>query len=105
MFPSYEENEGIAVLEALSTSNPVIVRDIPVFKDWLKHEYNCLKCNSVDSFRLALKRICENKLLAAELSKNARKTALERDLSLIGKQLKNIYLGVLEKNYENKNIA
>ncbi|MFO7881984.1 MAG: glycosyltransferase family 4 protein [Kosmotogaceae bacterium] len=96
LFPSYEENEGIVILEALSTSNPVIVRDIPVFKDWLKHEYNCLKCNSVDSFRLALKRICEDKLLAEELSKNARKTALEKDLLFIGKQLKNVYLEVLE---------
>ncbi len=105
LFPSHEENEGIAVLEALSTGNPVIVRDIPVFEDWLINEYNCLKCKNVDSFRNALKKICENELLATKLSENARKTAQQRDLALIGKQLKNIYLKILGNKNENKNTA
>ncbi|TYB94707.1 MAG: glycosyltransferase family 4 protein [Kosmotoga sp.] len=105
LFPSYEENEGIAVLEALSTGNPVIVRDIPVFEDWLINEYNCLKCVSIDSFVSALKEICKNELLATKLSENARQTAKQRDLALIGKQLKNIYLKISGNENENKNTA
>ncbi|MFR2603934.1 MAG: glycosyltransferase family 4 protein [Waltera sp.] len=34
-FFSYEETEGIVVLEALSCEIPVIVRDIPVYEGWL----------------------------------------------------------------------
>lgn len=35
-FFSYEETEGIVVLEALSCEIPVIVRDIPVYEKWLE---------------------------------------------------------------------
>ena len=36
LFMTYEENEGIVVLEALSAQLPLIVRDIPVYNKWLK---------------------------------------------------------------------
>src|SRR6056297_1971160 len=41
-FPTHEENEGIALLEAMATGNPVIVRDIETFS-WLADGEDCLK--------------------------------------------------------------
>ncbi len=39
-FPSYEETEGIVVLEALASRQNVLVRDIPVYKGWLSNGRN-----------------------------------------------------------------
>lgn len=41
-FPTHEENEGIALLEAMSTGKPVVVRDIEPFS-WLEDGQDCLK--------------------------------------------------------------
>jgi glycosyltransferase involved in cell wall biosynthesis len=41
-FPTHEENEGIALLEAMSTGTPVVVRDIEPFS-WLEDGVECLK--------------------------------------------------------------
>ena len=40
-FPSYEETEGIVVLEALASKQNVLVRDIPVYNGWLEDSKNC----------------------------------------------------------------
>ncbi len=40
-FPSYEETEGIVVLEALASHQDVLLRDIPVYHGWLEKEKNC----------------------------------------------------------------
>lgn len=44
-FMSHEETEGIVVLEALACCIPVLVRDIPVYEDWLADGKNVLRWN------------------------------------------------------------
>jgi 1,2-diacylglycerol-3-alpha-glucose alpha-1,2-glucosyltransferase len=39
IFPTLEETEGIPVLEACACKQRMIIRDIPVFEDWLKNGY------------------------------------------------------------------
>ena len=34
-FPSYEETEGIVVLEAFASHQHVVLRDIPVYEGWV----------------------------------------------------------------------
>ncbi|WP_048076632.1 glycosyltransferase family 4 protein [Halorubrum sp. AJ67] len=41
-FPTHEENEGIALLEAMAAGKPVVVRDIETFS-WLEDGKECLK--------------------------------------------------------------
>ena len=36
-FPTWEETEGIVMLEAMAMQTPVLVRDIPVYEGWLEH--------------------------------------------------------------------
>lgn len=49
-FFSYEETEGIVVLEALACEVPVVVRNIPVYEDWLKDGIQVLKADDEDGF-------------------------------------------------------
>ena len=96
-FPSYEENEGIVVLEALSMEAPILIRDIPVYRGWMRSEENCLKGRDNRELSLLLDRLVADKKLAGKLTSTGKETALERDLSIIGQKLKNTYLEVLEK--------
>lgn len=53
-FPTHEENEGIALLEAMRAGKPVVVRDIETFA-WLDDGDDCLK--SSGDFTEELKRL------------------------------------------------
>ncbi|TDT68521.1 1,2-diacylglycerol-3-alpha-glucose alpha-1,2-glucosyltransferase [Hypnocyclicus thermotrophus] len=85
-FPSYEENEGIVVLEALAAKTPIIIRDIPVYRDWLKDKKHCMKAKNKDDFKKLISLIIEKKIKL-----NGYEVAKERELETIGKYLKSIY--------------
>lgn len=88
-FPSKEETEGIVVLEALASYQQVILRDIPVFNPWMQDGINCYKGKTVDDFVWLVENVAERKL--ANLKDEGRKTAENRSISTIGKQLRQIY--------------
>ena len=88
-FPSYEENEGIVVLEALASEQVAIVRDIPVYEPWLIDKVNCCKCKTNDEFISIIKEAVTGSL--KPLTVSGRKTAEERSLYKIGQQLKEVY--------------
>ena len=92
-FMSYEETEGIVVLEALSCEIPVLLRDIPVYDGWLEHGFNVYKCRDFDSFLQNATKILSG--LAPDLTRAGRKTAEERDISKAGSALLAIYQNLL----------
>jgi len=89
LFMSYEETEGIALLEALSSKIPVLIRDIPIYKKWLIENQEVYKAQTLSEFKDKAKKILNNEL--EDLTSNAYKVAAERDLDKISKQLLNIY--------------
>lgn len=93
-FPSKEETEGIVVLEALASFQQVILRDIPVFDPWMTHGVNCFKGNNVEDFVTLVEGVMEGKL--PSLREEARRTAEQRSIPEIGKQLKEVYELVLQ---------
>lgn len=95
-FPSYEENEGIVILEALASQQLTIVRDIPVYDSWLTDKVNCLKCNSNEEFAVTIKNAVSSD--TKNLVLNGYNVAKERSLYNIGMQLRSIYQDVLTKN-------
>jgi 1,2-diacylglycerol-3-alpha-glucose alpha-1,2-glucosyltransferase len=95
-FPTYEENEGIVVLEALAMKLPALLRDIPVYKNWLENRKTCFKGNNNTEFTENIKYIINNN--TSEITEEAYKVAEERELSKIGMKYKEYYDYILSKN-------
>ena len=93
-FPTLEETEGIVVLEALASNTPVLVRDIPVFEQWLQDGVNCLKAKTIEGFVKKIKYALYNDL--SLLKEAGYKIAQEREISKIGSKLKKIYEEILK---------
>lgn len=95
-FPSYEETEGIVVLEALATHCPLVLRDISVYKPWLSDGIHCHKAKDNEGFKRILARLLE-KGEDPKILEEGYKVALARDLPNIGTQLKEAYESILKK--------
>lgn len=97
LFPTLEETEGIPIIEACAAKIPALIRDIPVFEDWLQDGVNVYKAKNIDEFEKKIKLILENKL--PDLTDEGYKVAKERDIKKIGHKLKKIYEDVLQKDF------
>lgn len=95
LFPTYEETEGIVILEALASKCPVLVRDIEVYRDWLTDGVDCYKANDNDEFLNKLDVILnsDNTLIKENGFEIAKKLSLEN----VGQQLKQTYEKVIEE--------
>lgn len=91
LFPTKAENQGIAVLEAMACGKAVVLRDIPVFEEFYTDGKDCLKCETVDEFRTAIKRLAEDPDLRRRLGEAARETASEHRLERVAEGLLDAY--------------
>ena len=96
LFPTLEETEGIPIIEACACKTPALIRDIGVFEDWLVDGKNVYKAKNIDEFEEKTKKILSNEL--PNLTEEAYKVALTRDLKNISMQLKRVYKEVEKKN-------
>ena len=94
VFPSYEETEGIVVLEALASSTPILLRDIPVYADWLVDGESCYKATTNEEFVEKIKYILEAD--NSQIIKNGYEIVKKRDIQTVGKQLLEAYDRVIE---------
>lgn len=91
--PTYEETEGITIIEAASCKTNMVVRDIPVFAGWLENGKNVYMARNVDEFKEKINEIITGKL--PSLVQEAYSIAEERKSENIGKKLKSVYEKVL----------
>lgn len=96
LFPTLEETEGIPIMEACAAKIPSLIRDIPVFDEWLEDGLNVYKAKNIDEFEEKIKKILEGKL--PNLTEEGYKVAKKRDTKIVGKKLISIYKSVLENN-------
>lgn len=89
LFPTLEETEGIPIIEACACKCSAIIRDIPIFDDWLSDGKNVYKAKNVDEFEKKIKLFFNCKL--KDLTNNAYEVAKKRDIKVIGNELKKIY--------------
>lgn len=94
-FPTYEETEGIVLLEALATKVPVLIRDIPIYEGWFTDGKNVYKGTNNEEFKEKMIGIVEGKL--PDLTEAGYQVAKERSIENVGKELKRIYEELLEK--------
>lgn len=95
LFPTLEETEGIPIMEACAAKIPALIRDIPVFSEWLEDGVNVYKAKDIDDFEKKIVKILENKL--PNITEEGYKVALSRDSKIVGKKLIKIYKDVLEE--------
>jgi 1,2-diacylglycerol-3-alpha-glucose alpha-1,2-glucosyltransferase len=96
LFPTWEETEGIPIMEACAAKLPALIRDIPVFSDWLEDGVNVYKAKNLDEFEEKIKGILNGHL--ADLTEEGYKVALSRDIKNIGKKLVDIYKEVINSS-------
>lgn len=88
-FMSHEETEGIVVLEALACGIPTVVRDIPVYRDWLTDGVSV--CKAKDNWDF-LRKV--SGLLNGDLPSPAAgglEVARSRSIAAMGRVLRTIY--------------
>lgn len=93
LFPTLEETEGIPIIEACAAKIPSLIRDIPVFDEWLVDGVNVYKAKNLLEFEQKIQQILEGEL--PSLVEEAYKVAVDRDIKKVGKQLIEIYKNVL----------
>ena len=96
IFPTFEETEGIPIMEACAARIPTLIRDIPVFSEWLKDGANVYKAKNIDDFENKIINILEGKL--PNLTSEGYKVALSRDVKKVGNKLIKIYKQVVKED-------
>ncbi|MDL4842589.1 glycosyltransferase family 4 protein [Aquibacillus rhizosphaerae] len=89
LFLTHEETEGIVLLEALAAKLPVLVRDIPIYGQWLEENVHVYKAKQLPSFKKQMIEILENEV--PDLTDNGYELALEKDIVNISKRLLDLY--------------
>lgn len=95
IFPSYEENQGMVILEAAAAGLPILVRDLPAYCGWLVHNENCLIAQNEEEFKKYLNQLISDGGLRARLGMAARKLAESEDLKNIGERLQKVYQNLI----------
>ncbi|MFC6836289.1 glycosyltransferase family 4 protein [Halomarina ordinaria] len=90
-FPAKVENQGLVVLEAMACGKAVVLRDLPVFREFYTDGEDCLLCDSREEFREALSRLAADPDLRDRLGENARETAAAHSLDRVGSELVRAY--------------
>jgi glycosyltransferase involved in cell wall biosynthesis len=96
LFPTKNENQGIAVLEAMACGKAVVLSDIPVFREYYTDGHDCLMCSSRREFHEALDRLAADPDLRERLGENARETAADHGLDRVADRLVDAYRRVLD---------
>ena len=95
-FPSYEETEGIVVLEALASGQTAVLRDIGAYDAWAVSGKNCWLGTCNKDFETILRGVIEGRL--PRTGSGGYQVAADRNIRIIGQQLKAVYESVLRRS-------
>lgn len=98
--PTLEETEGIPVIEACAMKCNILIRDIPIFKDWFQDGKDLYKAKDIDGFEEKIRGILEGSL--PSLQGKAYYLAEERDIKKVGESLKHVYESVFKKEEDSQ---
>jgi len=92
-FLTYEETEGIVLLEAIALKIPVIIRDIPIYENEFIHGETIYKGTNIIEFKKLAQDILNNNIPL--VTESAYELANDKELGNVGNKMKDIYEKVL----------
>ncbi|MGY3724008.1 1,2-diacylglycerol-3-alpha-glucose alpha-1,2-glucosyltransferase [Granulicatella balaenopterae] len=95
LFTTYEETEGIVLLEALAMEIPILVRDIPIYKESFPEKEVVYKFRDNKECMWMIQKMMHQEI--PSLVKNGYQVAKRFDIDQIGYQLSSIYHKVNQK--------
>ncbi len=101
LFLTHEETEGIVLLEALAMKIPILIRDIPIYDEWLVDGRDVYKGNGLIQFQSKIEGIVNQEL--PSLVENGHKAVTERSIKAVGVQLKDEYKKLMDLAEQAKN--
>ena len=93
VFPTFEETEGIPILEALTEKANTVIHDIPIF-NFLEDGKDVYKAKNLDEYEEKIRGIIDGKL--PSLVENGYKKVLDKEIKTVGKKLISVYRDVLK---------
>lgn len=93
LFLTHEETEGIVLLEAIAANLPILLRDIPIYNDWLVENEHVYKGKNIAEFEKKIRMILQGEL--PTITSAAYEVAENRAIAKIGEQLAGYYRELL----------
>jgi 1,2-diacylglycerol-3-alpha-glucose alpha-1,2-glucosyltransferase len=100
MFPTKAESYGNVMLEAASCGCPLLIRDIPVYEDWVVDGTHSLKAKTDEEFARRIESLLDDEELRARMVEGALKLAAEHDMKITARMLKDLYEQLAEGRLE-----
>lgn len=97
---SVSETQGLCVIEALSSSLPVICRDDMAYSA-VSDGFNGFKYKSLEEFLQIMKKIHDNPEMIKHMRENAQKSSLEYSGEKFAERAEEAYMKALEKNNDS----
>ncbi len=94
VFPTRAESYGNVMLEAASCGCPLLIRDIPVYDEWVRDGEHCLKAGTDEEFARKLESLVDDAQLRERMSRGALALAEEHDIKKTAAMLKDLYEGL-----------
>ena len=91
-FPSKQETQGLALVEAAACGVPIVTRDLPVFLEWLSPGRDCLMGSTEQEFEDAIEHLASDADLRRRLGNGGRESAeAHHDIEKTASRLGGIY--------------
>ena len=96
LYPTREENQGIAFLEAILYNKPAVISSHPVFDEFIDNKH-VLKASTVDEYVEKIELVLQNESLAHELVSNSKKYLEVHNITHSIEKIAELYSDLLPK--------
>ncbi|OGS42316.1 MAG: hypothetical protein A3K67_06590 [Euryarchaeota archaeon RBG_16_62_10] len=91
VFPTFAESYGNVMLEAASCGCPLVIRDIPVYEEWVVDGTHCLKARSDEEFAAKIGALLDDQKTRRKMINGSGLLAAEHDIRKTAVMLKELY--------------
>ena len=94
--PSFAENQGMAVMEAMAVGRPIVARGLPSYEGLLADGKNAMIGETAKDFVAAMQKLREEEDKVRSLTLSARDSIGAHDISRVAEELESIYRSLIE---------